>query len=210
VSRIGPRAPAAVELATRRSLADLLWIANTRHGPGGHWFARVTTDDGDHDHLRMAAEAVRYLADHHVEIPADEPGPLDLDGLAAVREMTRGLLDPAAGWTPEVRAILDRARFRLDDDRRLGADSAGWASFIDDLMLPLIELVRQRRRLMICGNPVCRLVFLDGSKSGTRRWCDDAGCGNRFRVRRHRREHGSAATWLGGRGDPSRRAPSAP
>jgi hypothetical protein len=149
VSRIGPRAPAAVELATRRSLADLLWIANTRHGPGGHWFARVT-DDGDHDHLRMAADAVRYLADHHVEIQADEPGPLDLDGLAAVREMTRGLLE------------------------------------------------------------VCRLVFLDGSKSGTRRWCDDAGCGNRFRVRRHRREHGSAATWLGGRGDPSRRAPSAP
>lgn len=192
MSRIGPREPGNVELATRRSLADLLWIANTRHGPGGHWFARVTRDDGDHDHLATAAEAVRYLVDHHVEVPTGEPGGRELASLVAIREMTRGLLDPNAGWTRDVRAIRDRTRLRLDDDGRLTADGTGWQGFIGDLMAPLLELVRIRDRLSICGNPVCRLVFLDGSKSGTRRWCDDGGCGNRDRVRRHRRLHASA------------------
>jgi hypothetical protein len=192
MSRIGPREPGTVELATRRSLADLLWIANTRHGPGGHWFARVTGDDGDHDHLATAPEAVRYLADHHVEVPTGEPGARELAALVAIREMTRGLLDPTAGWTPDVRAIRDRTRLRLDDEGRLTADGTGWQGFLGDLMAPLFELVRIRDRLSICGNPVCRLVFLDGSKSGTRRWCDDGGCGNRDRVRRHRRLHASA------------------
>jgi hypothetical protein len=192
MSRIGPREPGTVELATRRSLADLLWLANTRHGPGGHWFARVTVDTGDHDHLATAPSAVRYLVDHHVEVPTGEPGARELAALVAIREMTRGLLDPDAGWTGEVRAIRDRTRLRLDDEGRLTADGTGWQGFIGDLMAPLLELVRIRDRLSICGNPVCRLVFLDGSKSGTRRWCDDGGCGNRDRVRRHRRLHASA------------------
>lgn len=191
MSRIGPREPGNVELATRRSLADLLWVANTRHGPGGHWFARVTHDDGDHDHLSVPTEAVRYLVDHHVEVPPGEPSSLDLAALASIREMARGLLDPTAGWTPEVRAILDGTRLRLDAERRLTADATGWQGFLGDLLLPMSELVRLRDRLSICGNPVCRLVFLDGSKSGTRRWCDDGGCGNRDRVRRHRRLHAS-------------------
>jgi len=186
MSRIGPLEPGRVELAPRRSLTDLLWVANTRHGPGGHWFARATVDDGDHDHLEAAADAVRYLVDHHVDVPAAAPGPAELAALGAIRAMVRGLLDPAAGWTADARSILDRTDFRLDTERRLTADGTGWAAFVGDLMPPLVELVRLRERLTMCANPVCRLVFLDGSKSGTRRWCDDAGCGNRDRVRRHR------------------------
>lgn len=186
VSRIGPLEPGVVEAMPRRSQTDLLWVANTRHGPGGHWFARVTFDTGDHDHLAAAADAVRYLADHHVDLPPDPPGQGDLADLAAIRAMVRGLLDPATGWTAEVRAILERTRFRLDARGQLTADGSGWPAFVGDLMPPLLELVRRRQRLAICGNPVCRLLFLDGSKSGTRLWCDDAGCGNRDRVRRHR------------------------
>jgi hypothetical protein len=186
MSRIGPLDPGIVGFAPRRSLTDLLWVANTRHGPGGHWFARVTVDSGDHDHLSSGDTAVRYLADHRVDLPPAPPGRGDLVALAAIRAMVRGLLDPAAGWTPEVRAILERTRLRLDDDRRLTADGPGWSGFVSDLMPPLLELLRLRKRLAICGNPLCRLLFLDESKSGTRRWCDDAGCGNRDRVRRHR------------------------
>lgn len=186
MSRIGPLEPGVVAVMPRRSLTDLLWVANTRHGPGGHWFARVTVDTGDHDHLSLAGEAIRYLADHDVAVPADPPAQADLAALAAVRTMVRGLLDPAAGWTDEVRKILERTRFRLDEAGSLTADGTGWPAFVGDLMPPLLELVRRRERLSMCGNPVCRLVFLDGSKSGTRLWCDDAGCGNRDRVRRHR------------------------
>jgi predicted RNA-binding Zn ribbon-like protein len=186
VSRVGSREPAVVGVAARRSVADLIWVANTRHGPGGHWFARVTRDDGDHDHLRAPAEAVRYLADHGVSVPDEPPTASDLADLTAIREMVRGLRDPAAGWSEDVLAILSRSRFRLDAGRGLAAAGDGWQTFAGDLMLPLLEVVGLRERLLTCGNPACRLVFLDASKSGTRRWCDDAGCGNRNRVRRHR------------------------
>lgn len=42
-------------------------------------------------------------------------------------------------------------------------------------------------RLRTCANPRCRWLFLDTSKSGTRRWCSMAVCGNRHKVRRFRR-----------------------
>jgi hypothetical protein len=180
-------------LAARRSIADVIWVANTRHGPGGHWFARVTRDDGDHDHLRTSPDAVRYLVDHGVEVPDQPPTASDLADLTAIREMVRGLREPAAGWTPDVLAILARGGYRLDAGRGLMATGGGWPAFVGDLMLPLFEVVRLRGRLLTCGNPACRLVFLDGSKSGTRRWCDDAGCGNRDRVKRHRSGSRSAA-----------------
>jgi len=186
MSRIGPLDPGSVAVASRRSLTDLLWVANTRHGPGGHWFARVSVDTGDHDHLATAADAVRYLVDHGVVVPDAPPTDADLAALASIRSMVRGLLDPAAGWTDAARALLDLQRWRLDVDGLLTADSDGWSALVGDLLPALLELVRLRDRLTICGNPLCRLVFLDGSRSGTRRWCDDAGCGNRDRVRRHR------------------------
>jgi predicted RNA-binding Zn ribbon-like protein len=189
VSRVGPREPTILGLTGRRSIADLLWVANTVHGPGGHWFARVTRDDGDHDHLSVAGDASRYLADHRVELPPEPPVQEDLAALATIREMVRGLLDPAAEWTPDALRIVSRTRYEVDEERRLRATGSGWAAFVGDLIIPLLEVVRLRDRLTICGNPVCRLIFLDGSKSGTRRWCDDAGCGNRDRVKRHRRRH---------------------
>jgi hypothetical protein len=173
-------------VAGRRSIADLIWVANTRHGPGGHWFARVTRDDGDHDHLRTPEETARYLAEHGVDIPADPPEPSDLADLAAIREMVRGLRDASGGWTEPVLEILARGRYNLTADGSIGAAGSPWAAFVGDMLLPLLEVVRLRQRLLICGNPHCRLVFIDASKSGTRRWCDDAGCGNRNRVRRHR------------------------
>ena len=194
MSRIGPSEPGSVALKTRRSVADVLWVANTRHGPGGHWFARVTHDDGDHDHLGSAGDAVRYLADHRVELPAEPPSADDLASLAAIREMVRGLIDPAAGWTAGVLAIMARASYRVDEAGRITAIGTGWSAFLGDLLPPLLEVVRRRDRLAICGNPVCRLVFIDESRSGTRRWCDDAGCGNRDRVKRHRRRRPASET----------------
>jgi predicted RNA-binding Zn ribbon-like protein len=44
-------------------------------------------------------------------------------------------------------------------------------------------------RLKLCANPECRLPFYDASKSRTRRWHDNATCGNRERVRRFRERH---------------------
>jgi predicted RNA-binding Zn ribbon-like protein len=41
-------------------------------------------------------------------------------------------------------------------------------------------------RLRTCANPRCRWVFHDGTRSGTRRWCSMAYCGNRAKIGRFR------------------------
>jgi predicted RNA-binding Zn ribbon-like protein len=38
-----------------------------------------------------------------------------------------------------------------------------------------------------CGNPVCPLYFYDASRTGRRRWCSMAVCGNRHKVAEHAR-----------------------
>jgi predicted RNA-binding Zn ribbon-like protein len=188
MSRMGPSEPRPVGLAPRISVDQLLWVANTRHGPGGHWFARVIEDMGDHDHLLEPGDAVDYLERHHVPLPSEPPSDAQLQSLAEIREMIRGLLDPARpAWSDAALAILRSTRFAADADANIRAVGVGWDGLIGDLMLPLIELVEQRQRLRMCGNPHCRLVFLDQSKNGSRRWCDTSGCGNRDRVARYRR-----------------------
>ena len=37
-------------------------------------------------------------------------------------------------------------------------------------------------RIRVCANPACRLFFCDTSRTGRRRWCSMAVCGNRHKV----------------------------
>jgi predicted RNA-binding Zn ribbon-like protein len=48
-----------------------------------------------------------------------------------------------------------------------------------------------RGRVRECAGSTCRWLFIDDSKSGTRRWCDMSVCGNRAKARRHRARRGS-------------------
>ena len=77
MSRIASRKAAVVRLTGRLSPSDLLWVANTAHGPGGHWHARARGGEPDHDHLSSPAAAIAYLADHAVPVPHEPP-----DGVA--------------------------------------------------------------------------------------------------------------------------------
>jgi predicted RNA-binding Zn ribbon-like protein len=43
----------------------------------------------------------------------------------------------------------------------------------------------RRDRVRRCANPQCGGIFLDDSKSGTRRWCMMSVCGNRAKAHRH-------------------------
>jgi len=43
----------------------------------------------------------------------------------------------------------------------------------------------ERRRIRQCANEKCLWLFVDASKSGTRRWCDMTSCGNRAKAQRH-------------------------
>jgi len=187
VSRIAPRDPAVMRVAGRLSRSDLLWVANTAHGPGGHWHARVRGGEPDHDHLVSPGSAMRYLADHRVPVPRELPDPVALAELGVVRTMVGRLLAPGVDtWTDEGRVLLAAASYALDDEGRIASTETGWRGFCRDLLVPLLALVEDRASLRRCANPACRLLFEDGSPNHARRWCDTAGCGNRDRVRRAR------------------------
>jgi predicted RNA-binding Zn ribbon-like protein len=51
------------------------------------------------------------------------------------------------------------------------------------------------RRVRRCAHPECVLYFLDGTKNGTRRWCDMRTCGNRANAAAYyRRRRGEASS----------------
>ena len=41
-------------------------------------------------------------------------------------------------------------------------------------------------RIRVCASDTCRWIFYDASRTGRRRWCDMATCGNRAKAARHR------------------------
>jgi predicted RNA-binding Zn ribbon-like protein len=78
------------------------------------------------------------------------------------------------------------------DDGCVAVDHRHVGDPIDDALArladPLVtELVSGRpERIKICDNDTCRWVFYDNSRTGRRRWCDMATCGNRAKAARHR------------------------
>lgn len=97
------------------------------------------------------------------------------------------------------RALRSRERVELvaaDDGVRLGHSHVGDA--IDDVLARIAEpIVREigsghDDRVRICANDTCRWIFYDESRSGRRRWCDMATCGNRAKARRHRERQKSS------------------
>ncbi len=68
-------------------------------------------------------------------------------------------------------------------------DETLWAvtrSAAELLTSPEIYRVRE------CAAETCAWLFLDGSRNGSRRWCDMKVCGNRAKIRRFRKSHGTA------------------
>jgi len=83
-------------------------------------------------------------------------------------------------------AALSRAgaRFTLETPRR---------SRLDDVLRPVVRAAvdlltsDQLEHIGRCAEDSCRWLFLDATRSRTRRWCDMKACGNRNKVRRFRR-----------------------
>jgi predicted RNA-binding Zn ribbon-like protein len=91
------------------------------------------------------------------------------------------------------RALRSRERVELvaaPDGVRLGHSHVG--DVVDDALARIAEpIVREvggghDDRFRICANDTCRWIFFDESRSGQRRWCDMATCGNRAKAQRHR------------------------
>jgi predicted RNA-binding Zn ribbon-like protein len=91
------------------------------------------------------------------------------------------LLNHYAAFPPVVRV--------LRPDRSLGRLAADpVAAALSSLARDAIELVSgdQAARLRECATPGCSLLFVDTSRSGVRRWCSMATCGNQDKVQRYR------------------------
>ncbi len=101
------------------------------------------------------------------------PGPADLDTLNAAL----GSAAPRSRMAPRADALVwsvDGLVPRM-------------AALLSPVLWSASDLLAgtRRHRVRLCANPRCRWVFLDDSKSGNRRWCSMASCGNRAKAHRH-------------------------
>ncbi len=106
----------------------------------------------------------------------------------------------AAGGAPPAAAMaaLNRGLARALPHLRLepAGDGFAWSWEGSDLERPAWPLARaaaellagaDRDRVRECDADTCAWLFLDRSRNRSRRWCDMQVCGNRAKVRRHRR-----------------------
>lgn len=65
---------------------------------------------------------------------------------------------------------------------------SGWPAIMANLTSAFVDslIAHEHYRLKICRNEDCRWVFIDVTKGNVRRWCSNATCGNRARVRKAR------------------------
>ena len=150
----------------------------------------VNTAGSFGDALTDTADLQAWLAERGLAVRAD--GPL-LAALLDTRAALRGVLEHPgdAEARAALNAVLDHGRVRVTltaagPVERVDCDDPAW-------VLPftaareLLELLAARAdRIKACGGDGCVLWFLDTTRSGTRRWCSMAGCGNRTKVHRHR------------------------
>jgi len=164
-------------------------------------FARQTGALGD-----SAAETLRAAARAR---PADAARALER--AIALRESLHAIFDalaagerPAeadlAGLNEELAPALAHARLEKRGERyalawedpRVAAEGSG-AAPLDRPLWPIahsaMELLLEAdlSRIGECESDTCGFLFLDTTRNRSRRWCDTRICGNRARVRRHRR-----------------------
>jgi hypothetical protein len=174
----------------RLGTAAALGLANSQHGPGAHYRRRAHAGEAGHDHLLEPDDARAFLGGHDVPVPDAPPSQAELERLRAIRARLRALADDpgldVTAWRAAIHADLATVDFRLRADGTLQAAADGWAGLADELLPAGLALAAAHGRIRTCGNPLCRWLFVDRSRNGSRRWCEMAVCGNRMKVGRHR------------------------
>ena len=138
---------------------------------------------------------------HFWEFPLPLQGPFPKVEFQNLRALIRTVVKKAAGskklrleqlvllndWmkvhlTPRLEEAQNGLRLSLQ------VVQSGWYTTLGSIAFSFARsLVDQgRRRLRVCQNDDCRWIFIDRSKGNVRRWCNNATCGNRERVRKAR------------------------
>lgn len=159
------------------------------------------------DHLGSAVAALDLLRslglvhDEAAGVLGSLSGDEALGRIRRTRGALRELLDATADGrqpAPDAVAELNRALGASEAlelvpvDGGLALGHRHTADPIDDALARLVApiarevTVGRTERLRVCANDRCRWVFYDASRTGRRRWCDMATCGNRAKAARHR------------------------
>jgi predicted RNA-binding Zn ribbon-like protein len=152
------------------------------------------------DAAALGADSARRLLDAARARPA--AAERTLGEALALREAAYRLFSAvAAGATPTAADLgtlnaaladaLPRLALVLGDD----GVAAAWTGAGDELDRPLWPIALSAAQLLVsgdlhvrlreCANHPCGWLFVDHSRSRTRRWCAMQGCGNRVKARRH-------------------------
>jgi predicted RNA-binding Zn ribbon-like protein len=157
---------------------------------------------GRHDLLDSVDGLAVWLAGPHVRtalggaaVRADrETLERLLQARGALDEAIKSPAAPSAEAVAAVNAVLEHGWERRvlepgGPGTRVEVDAPAWLPAWHAAADYLRLLADRPDRIRACGNPACILHFYDVSKSGARRWCSMAGCGNRAKAQRHYNRH---------------------
>ncbi|MGW4073016.1 CGNR zinc finger domain-containing protein [Streptomyces asiaticus] len=138
----------------------------------------------------------------------DDPGPMDTRGLERVRRLREAVYTLVRSWPPggpsdggpwdaefrdalaEVNdaARLPPPRHQLDASGRL-TRTGGVDEVLGAVARDAVDLLSsaQFAKTKECANPDCTRLFVDVSRSGARRWCGMAECGNKHKAASYRK-----------------------
>jgi|SRR6516165_1424675 len=173
--------------------APWLDLVNSEHRNG---FGRLT------DHLDDTVWVRSFFRSWNFRFPPTTPAPQKalrelrallrrlVEKAAAQRTLHRDDINPLNSWLKVPvfpRLVESQNRLELS----LQPVQFGWPSVLAKIVASFGGTLIQEHhgRLKICANHDCRWVFIDRTKGNIRRWCEDATCGNRARVRRSRANH---------------------
>lgn len=149
------------------------------------------------ERLRTAADLSRWLIATELWEREGAVSPSDLEAARRLREAIFDCVLRAVDGRPLPRrdlAIVNAwARRAIRSPRLLTSGALAWSR--PTVRHALAELAHDAARTLggdlasrvrKCGRADCSIFFLDDSRSGQRRWCSMASCGNRMKVARFR------------------------
>jgi predicted RNA-binding Zn ribbon-like protein len=173
------------------SVPDNLWLVES--------FLNSVDIESGQDDLDSLARFRRWLRDHHRAAAAASATGADLAFARRLREGLRAAarlhahphpaappaeLDDLAGQIP-LRAWFTPIGVEL------GPAAGGVPRMLGEVLAAVTLAGHDGtwRRLKLCRDDACQVVFFDRSKNGSRCWCSMEVCGNRNKTRSYRRRH---------------------
>jgi predicted RNA-binding Zn ribbon-like protein len=172
------------------------------------------------DHIERPADAVAWLQEHGLLHPGPDPrlaavskpgadADRAVEKIRLVRSALREVLDATYEKRTPDPAAVETVNDQMRAQQRLvlvanpdgcSLDHRHEGDPLDDALARISDRIARAvsgedaDRIKVCANDTCRWVFYDSSRTGRRRWCDMATCGNRAKAARHRARVKNAET----------------